>query len=165
MHRESQLGFADIRVSDRPKSCSVFHSPQECWGRSSALQVITDAKIVIIDQPEGFLIWHIGHLWILFWGKEIFLCVAWLLYSGLWAFQKRGAVMVIAGVTESLAVPGLSRLYRHHQQQQKYCSAWGPVWLRKSPDCIENSSYGKETPAHSRRLSLRNSSKFSPVEK
>lgn len=125
---ESQLGFADDRVSTDQtiKSCLVFHSPHECWGRSSALQVITYAKKLSLTSLRGSLFGILDICGSYFEETDFSYALHGCLLRAIsfaMAFRTRGAVMVIAGVTESLAVPALSRLYRYHQEQQKYFSA------------------------------------------
>lgn len=65
---ESQLGFADDRVSDRPDHkvmLSLSFTPR-VLGKKFSPTGNHLCKKVVTDQPEGFLVWHFGHLWILF---------------------------------------------------------------------------------------------------
>lgn len=50
MNHNLALQIKECLTEQTIKSCLVFHSPQECWGGNSTLQVITEAKMLLLTS-------------------------------------------------------------------------------------------------------------------
>lgn len=55
MNHSLVLQIKECLTDQTIKPWFIFHSPQECWGRSSALQVITETKMLLSAPGVPYL--------------------------------------------------------------------------------------------------------------